>query len=221
MNKFNRIFLSAVILLNLASCDSRDKKVAPLFDNIGNYHHSIKTNSPLAQCYFDQGLILFYSFEYGESIRAFRAAIKADPDCAMCYWGLALSLGSKTAAPLAGDEMVEAKSAIKSAMDHVNRNNLAERLYMAALSRRYIHITPIKLEFSAHPMLSLPSAKRLNTLVPVSEHMAHMPCHTYYSLGQYHAATLANQQAIAIYKNYVHVKNKALSQSLSIFIFII
>jgi len=59
------------------------------------------------------------------------------------------------------------------------------------------------MEFSPFPKRALKSAKRLPSLVPGSEHMAHMPSHTYYSLGEYHKATKANEQAITIYKDYV------------------
>ncbi len=31
---------------------------APLFNNLGSYHHEITTSSPQAQRYFDQGLTL-------------------------------------------------------------------------------------------------------------------------------------------------------------------
>src|SRR5688572_21322753 len=90
-----------IVIISLAthlliSCHRHEnKKVAPLFSNISNYLHKIKTYSPLAQRYFNQGMVLFYSFEYGEAIRSFKGAINADPECAMCYWGLSLALGSK------------------------------------------------------------------------------------------------------------------------------
>ncbi len=74
----------------------------------------------MSQVYFDQGLILLYSFEFNEAIRSFRAAITLDSHCAMCYWGLALALGSKTSAPYTGRELEEAKKAIHLAAKYVN-----------------------------------------------------------------------------------------------------
>ena len=35
---------------------------APLFNNLSAYHHPVSTVIPLAQRFFDQGLILFYGF---------------------------------------------------------------------------------------------------------------------------------------------------------------
>jgi len=54
---------------------------------IGNAHIEISA-TPEAQRWFDQGLNLYHDFWDYESARAFEQAIRVDPDCAMCYWGL-------------------------------------------------------------------------------------------------------------------------------------
>jgi hypothetical protein len=43
------------------------------------------------QLLFDQGMLQQHGFNVVESARNFDAAIREDPLCAMCYWGLALS----------------------------------------------------------------------------------------------------------------------------------
>jgi tetratricopeptide (TPR) repeat protein len=53
----------------------------------GNAHISI-TATPEAQMWFDQGLNLLHDFWDYESIRAFEQAVRVDPQCAMCYWGI-------------------------------------------------------------------------------------------------------------------------------------
>ena len=55
---------------------------------IGNSHIAIKA-SPEAQAWFDQGLSLLHDFWEYESAKAFEQGIRVDPNCAMCYWGLA------------------------------------------------------------------------------------------------------------------------------------
>jgi len=55
---------------------------------IGNSHIAIKA-SPEVQAWFDQGLSLLHDFWDYESAKAFEQAIRLDPKCAMCYWGLA------------------------------------------------------------------------------------------------------------------------------------
>jgi tetratricopeptide (TPR) repeat protein len=66
-----------------------DQLPAPVrMSGIGNSHITIK--APFAaQAWFDQGLSLLHDFWDYESAKAFEQAIRVDPDCAMCYWGLA------------------------------------------------------------------------------------------------------------------------------------
>lgn len=123
---------------NLLSAETTNEKLqAPLFDNLNSFHHPISTKVALAQRFFNQGLILFYAFESGESIRSFREAIRLDPSCAMCYWGLALALGSKNNMPMNGHEKQEAIQAIKKAQQYVDPQNILEGAYIQALSKRY------------------------------------------------------------------------------------
>src|SRR5689334_12895396 len=91
--------LVAIIALSFLGCPSisqaySQKVQAPQFNNLGSFHREISTKIPLAQRLFDQGLVLFYGFEWGESIRSFKEATRLDPHCGMCYWGLALALGN-------------------------------------------------------------------------------------------------------------------------------
>jgi len=59
---------------------------------IGNSHITIKA-TPEAQIWFDQGLTLMHDFWDYESTKAFEQAVRVDPQCAMCWWGLAQSEG--------------------------------------------------------------------------------------------------------------------------------
>ena len=70
-----------------------DQKPAVLFDNLGDYHLPITTRSTEAQKFFDQGLRLLYGFNHAEAARSFRRAARLDPEAAMDWWGLALSIG--------------------------------------------------------------------------------------------------------------------------------
>jgi tetratricopeptide (TPR) repeat protein len=61
-------------------------------DGIGHSHIAITTKSPEAQRWFDQGLALLHCFWDYEALRAFAEAVRLDPDCAMCHWGIARAL---------------------------------------------------------------------------------------------------------------------------------
>ena len=67
---------------------------------IGNSHIAIKA-TPEAQAWFDQGLSLLHDFWDYESAKAFQQSIRVDPNCAMCYWGLAQALDMR------GDDAVK------------------------------------------------------------------------------------------------------------------
>src|SRR5215831_6017903 len=47
--------------------------------------------SPQAQEKFDRGLALVHSFVYPDSVQAFTDAAVVDPQCAIAYWGIAIS----------------------------------------------------------------------------------------------------------------------------------
>ena len=50
--------------------------------------------NPKAQAWFDYGIKMFHAFYHDDARRAFDNAVAADPDCAMCLWGQALSRGA-------------------------------------------------------------------------------------------------------------------------------
>lgn len=60
-------------------------------DGIGKTHFPITHEDPEVQFWFDQGNTLLHNYWYFEAERAFRWALKLEPDNAMAYWGLARS----------------------------------------------------------------------------------------------------------------------------------
>jgi hypothetical protein len=49
------------------------------------------SGAPQAQQKFDRGLAMVHSFVYPDSVAAFTEAAAADPECAIAYWGIAIS----------------------------------------------------------------------------------------------------------------------------------
>ncbi|MEX2187078.1 MAG: redoxin domain-containing protein [Pirellulales bacterium] len=64
---------------------------AYLMGGTGHVHIQVATENEEAQKFFDQGVGQLHGFWYYESERSFRQAAVLDPDCAMCYWGMAMS----------------------------------------------------------------------------------------------------------------------------------
>ena len=67
------------------------RQQAYLMPGTGAVHIDITTENADAQRFFDQGLGQLHGFWYFESERSFRHAAMLDPDCAMAYWGMAMS----------------------------------------------------------------------------------------------------------------------------------
>ena len=111
---------------------------APLFTGMGDLHHAITTKSAQAQRYFDQGLTLAYGFNHAEAARSFRQAIKLDPNCAMCNWGLAYVLGPNINAKMEDDAVPESYTAIQQAIKLANNASKSEQAYIDALAKRYV-----------------------------------------------------------------------------------
>jgi len=88
--------LSLAVLSTLVSCamfDSAERPGSPKIDGLGDHTWTITTRSLEAQALFTQGVKLFYAFDHSDAARSFRAALEADPACAMCAWGLAYAMG--------------------------------------------------------------------------------------------------------------------------------
>jgi tetratricopeptide (TPR) repeat protein len=251
--------------------------VAPLLGNLGPHHHRVTVATELAQRYFDEGLILAYGFNHAEAIRSFRDAATLDPQCAMCYWGVALALGPNINAPMEAGAVPAAYAALQQAAERAPRASPAEQDYIRALAARYA-VEPVEdrsgldrayadamrdlahrypddldaatlfaealmdlspwtywtkdgqptdstpeivatlesvlardpehpganhfyvhaVEASPAPERALPSAGRLERLVPGAGHLVHMPAHTYWRVGRYADAARVNEHAIHV-----------------------
>ena len=110
---------------------------ATLFTGMGTHHHAITTKSPQAQKYFAQGLVLAYGFNHAEAARSFRQAIKLDPDCAMCNWGLAYVLGPNINAKMEDDAVPESYAAVEQAKKLAGNSTKLEQAYISAIAKRY------------------------------------------------------------------------------------
>jgi tetratricopeptide (TPR) repeat protein len=142
--------IPAVVLIAVlagAACSTAPQEAAkspetaaakpPLYEDLGTFHYAITTKLPEAQNYFDQGMRLSYAFNHAEAIRAFRHAASLDPQCAMCYWGVAFALGPNINAPITEDAAKAAWEAIGQARGAGSSASEKERGFIEALAKRY------------------------------------------------------------------------------------
>ncbi len=139
MRKTIPLFLGLLLATLTVTSHSKaqTKPGAPLFNDLGNHRHPISTKSPQAQRYFNQGLILAYGFNHGEAKRSFEEAIRLDPSCAMCYWGVAIALGPNINKPMDAADVPLAWDALQAAKRLSSNASEKERAYIKALESRY------------------------------------------------------------------------------------
>jgi tetratricopeptide (TPR) repeat protein len=108
------------------------------YPGLGDHHFPITTANPQAQAFFDFGLGLLYGFNHDEAARYFRRAAQLDPDAAMPYWGLALSIGPNYNDTAVDETRARAThEAVQNAAQRARGSSDREQAYVAALARRY------------------------------------------------------------------------------------
>lgn len=111
---------------------------AQLFNGLGTFHRKITTRSPLAQKYFDQGMRFTWAFNHDEATRSFAKAAMIDPQCASCYWGVALSLGPNYNMPMMSSPRGRVGwHAVRNAEANAHRATPIEGALIAAVGQRY------------------------------------------------------------------------------------
>ena len=133
--------LSAIALAALTACAIGPLQPdltarAPTLDGFGTIAMPMTTKSEAARRLFQQGMLQAYAFNEKEAVRQFKAALAADPACAMCAWGVAWQLGPNINAPERGD-LREARQHVVHAQRHADMATARERGLIDAMAVRY------------------------------------------------------------------------------------
>ncbi len=134
---------NVVIALVICFASQLRAEPEPLRNDLGNYTRKITTRNPKAQHYFNQGLAFLHGFNHASAIRSFQEAAKADPNCAMAHFGIALAAGPHINYPLVPPPMAElAWKELTLAQQHADKASPVERDLIDALSKRYANPQP-------------------------------------------------------------------------------
>ena len=132
---------SAMLLFALcfAGCARNDiEPTVELREDLAGYHRTVTTSDETAQKYFDQGLTLYYGFNHEAAIAAFEQAATLDSNCAMAYWGRAISAGPNINNPLMDSAAcLAAHEAVSRAVLLESSSSRVERALILALRQRY------------------------------------------------------------------------------------
>jgi len=112
----SRLLPLAIAAAVISACSTPQLQIdrtarAPVIDGFGASTLQPSKAKPAARVLFAQGIAQVYAFNGDEAIRAFKAALAQDPDCALCAWGVAYQMGPNINDPDRGD----LKEAIKYA----------------------------------------------------------------------------------------------------------
>src|SRR5260221_5086643 len=103
--------------------------------DLGSVHFPVSC-TPAAQKTFDRGAALLHSFWYDEAEKTFSEVTRADPACAMGYWGVAMSLYHPIWAPPTPADLKKGTAAVEKAKS-ARAKTQRERDYIAAIEVFY------------------------------------------------------------------------------------
>jgi tetratricopeptide (TPR) repeat protein len=117
---------------------------AQLFDGLGSFHRKAGTASDAAQAYFDQGMRFIWAFNHDEATRSFARAAELDPRCAICFWGVALTVGPNYNLPMMAEPRAKvAWEALQQAQAIAGQASPVEQALIGALASRYRGAQPL------------------------------------------------------------------------------
>src|ERR1700692_2381646 len=119
---------AAISLAQPAHAQANDEKLGYV-----NFETSC---TPEAQKLFNGGMLYQHSFWYRASQNTFEDVLKADPECGIAYWGIALSLLWNPHAPAPAKNLAEGAAVLAKAMT-VGAKTQRERDYLDALGAMY------------------------------------------------------------------------------------
>ena len=107
-------------------------------EKLGTVHFPTSC-APRVASTFDRGIALLHSFEFGASIAAFEQVTAADPNCAMAWWGIALSrwLNPMTLNIRPPAVLERGRQAVEAGMRVSAGATERERAYLAAVAKLY------------------------------------------------------------------------------------
>jgi hypothetical protein len=151
MKSCNYYFAAIVFLVfsSLSGCQNKSSKVKPTLASIDLLRGDIvlcngnsfgEVNFSLSSKYFIRDTLnlavsLLHSFEYPEAEKAFVKVLDADPECAMAYWGVAMSIYHAAWFPPDEQDLIKGSNILKIAesLDKTER----EKDYLDAIGAYY------------------------------------------------------------------------------------
>lgn len=135
MSSSIRSFILLIISLSIVSTAAAGQSEGP-----GSAVHFENSCSPAVQEKFQYGITMLHSFEYPETTRIFGELVTSEPNCAMAYWGAAMSLWHPLWAPPGVSDLQQGAALLERARQL--EATARERAYIDALSAFFSDTDP-------------------------------------------------------------------------------
>ncbi len=132
---FKSALLAAIVSAMVANGQESHQHQHDTAEKLGQISFPVSCG-PATQQKFNRALALLHSFQYVEAELAFGDVSAADPDCAMAWWGQAMSLYHPLWVPPTPEELRKGREAIGRARA-AGAKTQRERDYIAALETFY------------------------------------------------------------------------------------
>jgi tetratricopeptide (TPR) repeat protein len=126
--------IAAALVLGISSTANAQSQ-GGADQQLGNVHFPTSCNE-VAQRRFDRAMRFQHSFWYSAAKEVFEEALKADPNCAIAYWGVALSLLNNPHSPIPANNLSPGHAALQKAKA-IGAKTERERDYIDALMHMY------------------------------------------------------------------------------------
>ena len=129
------LFIGFLCAISLAIAEEHQHGDHHAKEDLGTVHFAVSC-TPDAQARFDHAAALLHSFWYAESEKAFHTVAETDPQCAMAYWGVAMSNYHPIWAPPVPAEMERGSAAAQKAASMDPKSD-REKGFILAISTFY------------------------------------------------------------------------------------
>jgi hypothetical protein len=134
LSRFCGVLLLCIVPLCVAAADDGHEH-GPAGGKLGTVKFPTSCDKSV-QKDFELAVAMLHSFWYDESEKAFSAVAAKDPECAMAYWGVAMSLHHPLWAPASAAVLEKGSAAVAKARA-AKKQSARERGYIDAIARVY------------------------------------------------------------------------------------
>jgi len=117
-------------------------------EQLGKVHFAVSCNE-IAQRRFDRAIRYQHSFWYRESKEIFEEVLKADPECAIAYWGIAQSLLANPFNPTPAKNLIEGQAAVQKGKE-IGAKTQRENDLISAIGVYYADFDKLNQRSRAH-----------------------------------------------------------------------